>query len=350
MSLYKRRNVWHYDFAVEGKRFRGSTKEAVFSRARKIESLLMAEAKQRGATLLNRRVPVLSEFSIRFFQWVEASQLEPNSKLYYLGGWELIRNTRLAGMRLDHIRRDEVEAVRFSGSPSNSNRALRTIRRMLGKAEEWKLISSAPKIKLVKEYGRSALIDAETERKLLAAASQPLRDVLLIMMDTGMRPQEVFRMRWEDVNWANGTIFIPSGKTKNSRRHVPMSQRIERTLRMRGKGRTEGWVFPSKSKRGYLTTVKTAFACARKKAGISNSIVLYSARHTFATHTLAATGNLAVVMRAMGHSSAQTAMLYQHPSMELVRQAIDQRNFDQAERHNSRHNAESRLQVGPLSC
>jgi integrase len=337
--LYRRGNTWHYDFAIGGKRFRGSTKESVFSRARAMESLLIAEAKQRGRTILNRKAPMLREFAQRFFEWVEASQLEPRSKQYYREGWRLLRNTVLCGMRLDQITRDEVEAIRFPGSPSNVNRALRTIRRMLGKAEEWGVIGTAPRIKLAKEYGRSAVISAAAEATLLKYARQPLRDVLTVMIDAGLRPQEVFRMRWEDLNWETGTIFVPQGKTRNARRYVPMSQRIIAALRKRNKGETSGWVFPSKSKSGHLTTVKTAFVRARKKAGLGTDVVLYSARHTFATHALAATGNLAVVMRAMGHSSAQTAMIYQHPSLELVRQAIDARNTAAVERHNLRHTA-----------
>ena len=34
------------------------------------------------------------------------------------------------------------------------------------------------------------------EAKLLAVARQPLRDVLVIMRDMGLRRSEVFRMRW----------------------------------------------------------------------------------------------------------------------------------------------------------
>lgn len=66
-------------------------------------------------------------------------------------------------------------------------------------------------------------------------------------------------------------------------------------------------------------------------------MVLYSARHTFATQALAATGNLAAVMRAMGHSSAQTAMIYQHPGIEAIRKAVDERNL-QARTSQTRHN------------
>jgi integrase len=201
----------------------------------------------------------------------------------------------------------------------------------------WGVIRTAPRIKLRKEYGRSTLIDPETETKLLAVARQPLRDVLLIMLATGLRPSEVFRMRWEDIDWERGTIFIPFGKTRNSRRYLPMSQRVTELLSERRRTQHEGWVFPSDSEVGHLTTVAKAFADARTAAGVRPSVVLYSARHTFATSIMSSTGNLAIVMRALGHANAQTAMIYQHPSMETVRVAVDQKNQVADQRHNLRH-------------
>src|ERR1700730_16898910 len=60
------------------------------------------------------------------------------------------------------------------------------------------------------------------------------RDVILIMQDTGMRPQDVFRMRWEHLNWFKRELFIPYGKTKNSRRYVPLSERVIEALELRG--------------------------------------------------------------------------------------------------------------------
>jgi hypothetical protein len=52
-----------------------------------------------------------------------------------------------------------------------------------------------------------------------------------------------------------------------------------------------------------------------------------------------ATGNMAMVMRVMGHTDARTAMQYQHPVLDPIREAIDQRNL----RHNSRQ-SELRVQ------
>lgn len=38
MALYKRGEVWHYDFALDGRRYRGSTKEKILSKARMAEA------------------------------------------------------------------------------------------------------------------------------------------------------------------------------------------------------------------------------------------------------------------------------------------------------------------------
>jgi hypothetical protein len=46
------------------------------------------------------------------------------------------------------------------------NQALRTLRRLLGKAVEWKVIAGAPTVKLMKEVGRELTIDPETEAKI----------------------------------------------------------------------------------------------------------------------------------------------------------------------------------------
>ncbi len=41
-----------------------------------------------------------------------------------------------------------------------------------------------------------------------------------------------------------------------------------------------------------------------------------------------------MVMNVMGHTDVRTAMQYQHPVLDSVREAIDQRNL----RHKPRHN------------
>lgn len=73
---------------------------------------------------------------------------------------------------------------------------------------------------------------------------------------------------------------------------------------------------------------------ARKKAGLPEDLVLYCARHDFGTCVLQKTGNIAAVMNSTAHSDVKTAMTYQHPELNVVRDAINSR-------HILRHTAET---------
>jgi len=329
VELFRKRKskFYWYDFTVGGRRYRGSTKESNKTRAGAIAALKLANATE-GRDPLPRKAPGLQEFSGRFLEWVKNVKLEHKTKLYYRDGWRLLAASPIAGMRLDKIMADDIEALTFTGSPSNANSALRTVRRIFHKAEEWGVIRSVPKFRLVKEYGRSLRLDDDAERKLLVVAEQPLRDAIILMRDTGMRNErELYRTRIENIDWNGRVIFVPDSKTPNGRRLVPMTDRVLDLLLVRCGERREGWLFPSKhSKSGHLTTLAKRFREARKKAGLSESLVLYCGRHDYGTRVLKATGNLAAVMNTMGHKDVKTAMQYQHPEVELVRQALNHNN------------------------
>jgi len=60
------------------------------------------------------------------------------------------------------------------------------------------------------------VLNAEEEKLYLLAASQPLQDIATIMIETGMRPEEVYRTRRENVHLEEGYLFNPYGKTDTS--------------------------------------------------------------------------------------------------------------------------------------
>jgi integrase len=267
----------------------------------------------------------LAELAQRFLVWLEEARLEAQTKKYYCNGWRLLKLTPVVNMRVDEVTGDWIDRLRFPNSAANTNCALRTLRRMLHKAEEWKLISHAPKVKLMKEHGRSIRLDEQIERRLLAASadcnwrkqtSDLFRDVVILMRDTGMRNQrELYRMRIENLDWENRLIFVPDSKTPEGRRLVPMSRRVFEILQERCGTGKDGWVFSSKrSKSGHIRSIDRLFRQARTKASLSRDLVLYCARHDYGTRILMRTGNLAAVMRTMGH---------QHPELEIVRAALD---------------------------
>lgn len=342
MKLFKKKRskFYWYDFMVRGERYRGSTKEANETRAAKIAGLKLAQAIE-GTDPLPRKAPRLREFSKNFLNWVDEARREEKTKIYYRDGWRLLSTTGLAGMRLDQITAEVAERIKFPGSPSNANCALRTLRRMLHQAEDKKLIRKSPKLTLLTEFGREQRLDEDSEKKLLAAAVvcgwrktslQLFEDVVKLMRDTGMRNRrELYRMRIENIDFRTRSIFIPDSKTPGGRRTVPVSSRVFEILRRRcrddkGVEKTEGWVFPARRKNAkvpYLGSIAKHFADAREKAGLPKDLVLYCARHDFGTVITARTGNLKAVMKVMGHQDFKTAMRYQHPEVDIVRAALN---------------------------
>ena len=212
------------------------------------------------------------------------------------------------------------------------------------KAQEWQLLSTVPIVKLVEEQGREELIEPWMEQRLLTVTAgprltgkgrksrvgwEPFRTVLLIMLDSGLRPGEIFRMRWENIHWDKGLIFNPRGKSRKSRRYVPLTERVNIALLDRKKGVNEGWIFPSKRARsGHITDreVSKQWLEAKRLAGVPESVVLYCARHRFSTDAMEGTGNVMAVMDAMGHGSVNTTRIYTHSNVQQIREAIERRN------------------------
>jgi integrase len=326
VELFKRKKsrCWWYDFTVRGERFRGSTKETNKTAAYAKAAQLLTEIAEGREQHCGKKAPLLSEFADRFLAYVDNAKLADASKDYLRNGWRLLKRTKITGMRMSHIGTEDIDRLAFPGSAYNVNCALKTLRRMLNLAEEWGLIPKVPKIKLMKEIGRSVRLDEQAERKLLAIATQPLHDVIILMRDTGMRnKKELFRMRIEDLDWNTRTIYVPDSKTPTGKRYIPMSDRVVDLLMVRCNGQREGWVFPANSKSGHITTVDKQFRAVRKAAGLPESLVLYSARHDFGTRVLQKTGNLAAVMKVMGHSDPKIAMHYQHPDLEQIRDGLN---------------------------
>jgi integrase len=180
-----------------------------------------------------------------------------------------------------------------------------------------------------RKHGRAATFTPEQQEAFLKIAPQPLRDVAMLILDTGMRPDEGYRMRFENIQWANGTIFVPSGKTPNARRFIPLSEHCETALLVRGAGKREGWVFPSeKSKSGHLSPLpcNRQFKRVREALGLGKEYVLYTARHPFGTDVMEKTGNPKLVMNVMGHADLNPTVRHVHPQTDVARDVVNQRN------------------------
>lgn len=65
-------------------------------------------------------------------------------------------------------------------------------------------------------------------------------------------------------------------------------------------------------------------------------MVLYSARHSFATDMLDRTGNIVLVGKMLGHRSVTTMQRYLHPAMKGLAELVNERNAMRAQQENCR--------------
>lgn len=167
------------------------------------------------------------------------------------------------------------------------------------------------------------VITFEEQAAYLSETSQPLRDIAKIMLDTGMRPEEVFRMRVENIDFKQKTIFNPFGKTKAARRTIPLTDDVLSLLSGRVKEAAEiGTPFVFSSPYDALKpigSVKKAHKAAAKRAKISGRVRLYDLRHTFATRAVASGADLPTLSALLGHASILMTMRYVHPAAEQKR-------------------------------
>ncbi len=83
-------------------------------------------------------------------------------------------------------------------------------------------------------------------------------------------------------------------------------------------------MFPShRAASGHLRSIDRLFREARRQAGLPKELVPYCARHDYGTRVLMRTGNLAAVMKTMGHRDVKTAMHYQHLELDVVGAPLD---------------------------
>jgi len=341
VSIYKRGEVYWYKFMWKGVLVRESTKQGNDKVARQMEAAHRTSlAKGEVGIREKKRAPSFAEFAEKQFQpWAESTfTAKPKTWLYYRNGVRRLKAfVPLATVSLDDPRLAEKIAGYVAHRQSKGlevssiNRELQVLRRLLHIAVEWGFLENAPRIKMLPgENHREFVLSDLEEAKYLSAAREPLASVATVLTDTGLRPEECYRLRWECITWVNGrygTLFVTHGKTAAARRAVPMTPRVRALLEVRwvaaGKP-LEGWVWPAPAKSEHLepSSLKKQHARALKESRV-RPFVLYSLRHTFLTRLGASGCDVWTLARIAGHSSVAISARYVHPSEEAVLSAVE---------------------------
>lgn len=168
------------------------------------------------------------------------------------------------------------------------------------------------------EVERDRVLSFDEEARLLAVCTDRrahLKGLLICALDTAMRRGEIFKMRWRDVSFDKGEIFIPqtNSKTEDSRM-VGITPRLRDELE-------KLWESSPKEKDllvfGITNTIKTAFKSACDEADIKD-FRFHDCRHTATTRMIASGSPHTEVMKITGHTQLKTFLRYLNITSETA--------------------------------
>ncbi|NIP39236.1 MAG: site-specific integrase [Candidatus Dadabacteria bacterium] len=276
--------------------------------------------------VMTTEIPTLSEYKDEYYKYVkDIKQIRSHIRTkQVLDRFECIYGSyKLNEISSEII--DSYKAQRQNDGAKNStiNRELTIISGLFSYAYKNKKFFG---INPVSEAGKledntvmERILKPGEETKLLACCEGYLKDIVQIALNTGMRQGEIFRLRWDWIDFNNNFIALPQTHTKSKKeRKIPLNQTVRKIL-MKRKLSSGGSDYVFMSPQGldqYINNVTRSFRTACKKAGIEN-LRFHDLRHTAATRLVEYKIPIHTVSKLLGHMSVRTTERYSHPEDTL---------------------------------
>jgi integrase len=337
--IYKRGKYYSFKFQWKGKMHYFATGQANADAARNLESKKRTELAEGRALDRKKDAPTLRAYlHAAIIPWAEAQFVAvPKSLKWYRNESRVLcEYAPLANATLDQINESLVGGfkswrLKNGKAIATVNSTIRVLRSTLSHAVDDKLLDFVPKIKILKGANvRKWVLLPEQEQAYLDACTEPLRTVATIILDAGLRPDEVFRLRWENVRFSDAMLIVPGTKTASALRPVPMTPRVRGIIESRwkrGDRPTSGWIFPAtRAKVGHIVdnTIYEPHTKAVAKIKLNpREFVLYALRHTCLTRWGNSGMDAWTLARLAGHSNIKQSMTYVHTSDRALHAAID---------------------------
>jgi len=175
------------------------------------------------------------------------------------------------------------------------------------------------------------LSEEEVGRLIESACSPYHRVILMTLYGTGLRREELSRLKLTDVDSQRMVIHVRQGKG-NKDRDVTLSPRLLEVLRAYWKWRKpKVYLFPSlyRNRPEQPITAKTIWYAVReaaRRAGIKKRVSPHILRHSWATHLLERGTDLKAIQVLLGHVDLESTTIYLHLSqrhLQAVNNPID---------------------------
>jgi integrase len=333
-GIYKRGPNWYIRCMVDGRLERKSA-----GRNKELAKAMLAEIKSRRAA---KRITGEMSGMESFFKRTKRKRFAEAADDYLAERPNLKESTKRSYSEIfsNHLKPafgklnvneiTEESVAQFQAKLANKVSATRVnnimgpLRYILKICVRRKLISDNPAINVLPLREDEPNIDPLTFEELnqVIAALQPYaRPLFVTLAWTGARPDELFALRWDDVDLERCEIRIDKGrvrgtegktKTKAGKRVIHMLSLVKEALtdaKRRPTQHIDGYVFLNKHGKPYDKHVDREWRTALKKAGVKHRRS-YELRHTFASLCLQQGLEPTWVAKMLGHSTAQITFKY----------------------------------------
>jgi integrase len=140
---------------------------------------------------------------------------------------------------------------------------------------------------------------------------------------TGMRRGELFRLKWEDIDFQRGFIHIRSPKGGHDQM-VPLNESAKALLRDHPRVEGSGYVFPGRNGRQRVDCTKQVNKIKKAAELPKDFRALHGLRHVFAS-TLASSGqvDMYTLQKLLTHKSPSMTQRYAHLHDDALRAASE---------------------------
>ncbi|MFT4112400.1 tyrosine-type recombinase/integrase [Silvibacterium sp.] len=349
MAIYKRGDIWWYEFVFQGQRIRESTNTSNKEIAGRAERERRRALELGASGLTEKKQPQL--FSVAAKRWLETNSAHwsaSNTRIEKYNVEHLLPHfgkLLLTDVSADSISRYQAKRKKDEASNRTINMEVGTLRAIMRKHRLWANIQ--PDVRMLKarqDIGR-ALSEDEQHRLLTAckkSRSRSLYPAVLLSLHTGLRNGELRLLRWRQIDLIERTLEVGKSKTVGGEgRLVPLSQAATLCLQ---EWRSQfpdvepaHYVFPSERygldsfEDGQclpyeiqpdkpIGSWKVAWTAARTTAKVSCR--WHDMRHTFVSAMAEGQASDATIMALAGHLSRKMMEKYSHTRNEAKRAAI----------------------------
>ena len=327
-SVRLRNKKYYIDYTAYGKRYRECigpdkklAKQVLNKRMLEIAEDKFLDKKQFTNILFDTLADLYLEQHAKpnTISWKSNHLVRIRSLKKHFGGKMINTITQENVERFKNIRIKEV-------SPSTVNKELTVLKHIFNKGIDWDKVENNP-AKRVKKFrennSRLRYLTEEEISLLISNATGYMRTLVILAVNTGMRKGEMLNLKWHDIDFALGLIYLIHTKNGENR-NVPMNNTVITTLKEHSKHPGD-YVFSGKEGLP-LKNIDKNFKNLLKQSKIEN-FKFHDLRHTFASQLAMKGIDLNMIRELLGHKSINMTLRYSHLAPSHKQKAVEILSF-----------------------